>query len=146
VGPHRALPEIERLSDAGDKDGAMRLLYEASKIIPDDPYLEQYVKNIAMPLTLDSEPPGATVYVKGYNHPEREWIRLGETPLEDVLVGMPARFRVEKEGYVPFEGAPVAVRPMFRLYRKDEIPPGMVHIPAGNVTFGGIDPVQLDEF
>jgi serine/threonine protein kinase/formylglycine-generating enzyme required for sulfatase activity len=141
-----ALPEIERLSDAGDKDGAMRLLYEASAIIPDDPYLEQYVKNIAMPMTLDSEPPGATVYVKGYDHPEREWIRLGETPLEDALVGLPARFRVEKEGYVPFEGAPFAVQLTFRLYRKGEIPPGMVHIPAGDVTFGATDPVRLDGF
>ncbi|MDX1389906.1 MAG: serine/threonine-protein kinase, partial [Acidobacteriota bacterium] len=75
---NEAIPEIERLYNAGDRDGAMRLFYEASEIIPDDTYLVQAGKSMANPLSFESEPPGATVYVKGYNHPEREWFRLGE--------------------------------------------------------------------
>ena len=62
----------------GDKDAAMRLFYEASEIIPGDPYLEQFLASIASPVSLDSDPPGATVSVKGYNAPDRTWIRLGE--------------------------------------------------------------------
>ena len=143
---NEALPEIERLYSAGDQDGAMRLLYEASEIIPDDPFLVQYVENIGIPLSLDSDPPGATVWVKGYNHPDREWIRLGETPLENAFVALPARFRVEKEGYVTFEGAPFGVRLTFRLFREDEIPPGMVRVAAGSAEFGDGDAVALDAF
>jgi len=142
---NEALPEIERLFKEGDQDAAIRLLNEASEIIPEDPYLVDYLKSIGIPLTLDSDPPGATVWVKGYKHPEREWIRLGETPLEEAVVAMPSRFRVEKEGYVAFEGAPFDIRTTFRLFREDEIPPGMVHVAAGSASYGG-QSVDLDEF
>ena len=143
---NEALPEIERLYTSGDRDGAIRLLNQASQIIPDDPYLVQYVENIAIPVSFTSDPPGATVYVKGYNHPEREWINLGATPIENALIGLPSRFRVEKEGYATFEGAPFGMRTNFRLFREDEIPPGMVWIDGGSVEFGAAEPVALDEF
>jgi serine/threonine protein kinase/formylglycine-generating enzyme required for sulfatase activity len=143
---NEALPEIERLYSSGDRDGAMRLLYRASEIIPDDPYLVQQSKNIAMPLSIDSDPPGAAVFVKGYNNPERPWLRLGEAPLEDVPVAQPARFRIEKDGYLPFEGAPFSMRQTFRLFREDEVPPGMVFVPGGAAEFGAAGPVALDDF
>lgn len=143
---NEALPEIERLFDEGDRDAALRLAREASEVIPDDPFLERYLENIAIPLSLDSDPPGAAVYTKGYEHPEREWIHIGETPLEQVIVPLPARFRVEKEGYVPFEGAPFGgTRWTFRLFRQDETPSGMVHVPAGEVQMGGA-PIALGDF
>jgi pimeloyl-ACP methyl ester carboxylesterase len=143
---NEALPEIERLYSSGDRDGAMRLLYEASEIIPDDPYLMQYFSYIAMSLTIDSDPPSATVYVKGYNHPDREWIRMGETPLENAAVSHPARIRVEKEGYATYEGAPFGIHLNLRLFREDEIPPGMVFVPAGTADVGAAEPVALDDF
>jgi serine/threonine protein kinase len=141
-----ALPEIERLYNSGDRDGAMRLLYEASEIIPDDPYLMHYFNAVSVPLAIDTDPPGATVSVKGYNHPDREWIRLGETPIENTAVALPTRFRIEKEGYATFEGAPFGMRQTFRLFREDEIPPGMVYVPEGNAEFGAAEPVALDGF
>ncbi len=143
---NEALPEIERLFGEGDKDAAMRLLYEATAIIPDDPFLVEHLKNITIPVSLDSDPPGATVYVKGYEHPEREWFRLGETPLEDAIVALPARFRIEKESYVPFEGAPFGINLTFRLFREAEMPPGMVYVPGGSASFGSVGPVRLDPF
>ena len=143
---NEALPEVERLYSSGDRDAAMRLLYEAAEIIPDDPYLEQYFSSITIPLAIDSDPPGATVSVKGYNHPEREWMTLGETPLENAAVAQPARFRVEKQGYATFEGAPFGLRETFRLFREDEIPPGMVFVPGGTAEFGAAEPVALDDF
>ena len=143
---NEALSEIERLHDSGDGDGAMRLLYEASEIIPEDPRLLEYVSSITVPLSFDSDPPGATIYTKGYDHPEREWILLGETPIESVPIGLPARFRIEKEGYLPFEGAPFAMQQTFRLFREDEVPPGMVYVAAGTAEFGASDPVGLEEF
>ena len=143
---NEALPEIERLYTSGDRDGAVRLLYKASEIIPDDPYLKQYFNSISIPIAIDSDPPGATVYVKGYNHPEREWIRLGETPLADAVVCLPARFRLEKDGYSTFEGAPFGVHLSVRLFRADEIPPGMVWVSGGTADFGAGEPVALDGF
>jgi serine/threonine protein kinase/formylglycine-generating enzyme required for sulfatase activity len=143
---NEALPEVERLYNSGDRDAAMRLLYEAAAIIPDDPYLVQYFSNITIPQNIDSDPPGATVSVKGYNHPEREWMTLGVTPIEKTAIALPARFRVEKEGYVTFEGAPLNLFQTFRLFREDEIPPGMVHVPGGTASLGDAKPVSLDDF
>ena len=59
---------------------------------------------------------------------------------------MPARFRVEKEGYSTFEGAPFGVRLTVRLFREDEIPNGMVYVPGGTAEFGAADPVPLEGF
>lgn len=143
---NEALPEIERLLTAGDQDAAIRLLREASEVIPEDPFLEEYMRTVGLPITLESEPTGATVFVKGYDHPARDWIRLGETPLEQVLLPVPARFRVEKEGYAPFEGAPFGPRVIFRLFAEEEIPPGMVYVPAGTASFGASEAARLDEF
>ena len=44
------------------------------------------------------------------------------------------------------EGAPFGVRVTFRLFREDEIPPGMVHVPGGTAGFGATEPVALDGF
>jgi hypothetical protein len=143
---NEALPEIERLHNAGDRDAAMRLLYEASEIIPDDPYLMQYFKSTLVSVSLDSEPSGAMVSVKGYNHPEREWMPLGETPLDESPVALPARVRIEKEGYVPYEGSPFGFGLKIRLFREDEMPAGMVWVPGGSAKFGGGDSVALEGF
>ena len=143
---NEAIPEIERLYNEGDKDGAMRLLYEAMEIIPEDPFLVEHLRNFIFRVSLTSQPPGASVYVKGYRHPEREWIELGETPIEDLLVTLPARFRLEKEGYVSFEGAPSAPLISIRLFRAEEMPPEMVYVAAGAADFVDAGPIALDEF
>jgi formylglycine-generating enzyme required for sulfatase activity/predicted esterase len=124
----------------------MRLVYEAERIVPDDPRLTRYIKSIAIPVDIDSDPSGATVYVKGYSNPEREWIRIGKTPINNKAVGLPVRIRIEKDGFVPFEGAPFSMNTYIRLFPEQEIPPGMVHVPAGSPGLGSANGVALDEF
>jgi formylglycine-generating enzyme required for sulfatase activity/predicted esterase len=143
---NEALPEIERLWTAGDRDGAMRLVYEAQSIIPDDPRLQRYLTNIAVPVDVESDPSGAVVYVKGYNHPDRDWIRIGETPIQSKSLGMPVRFRVEKEGYVPFEGAPFHMNILIPLFPEEEIPTGMVFVPAGTAGLGDTGSIEIADF
>jgi dienelactone hydrolase len=53
---------------------------------------------------------------------------------------------VELEGYAPFEGAPFGPQIAFRLFRDAEMPPGMVWVPAGSMSFGTSDSVPLDGF
>jgi formylglycine-generating enzyme required for sulfatase activity len=143
---NEALPEIERLWNEGDRDGAIRLAYEAESIIPDDPRLQRYLTNIAVPVDVESDPSGAVVYVKGYDHPERDWIRIGETPITDKSLGMPVRFRVEKEGYAPFEGSPFAMDILIPLFPEEEIPTGMVFVPAGAASLGDTGSIEIGEF
>ena len=95
-------------------------------------------------MTLDSEPPGATVYTKGYNHPEREWIEVGETPIEHVVVAQPARFRVEMEGYVPFEGAPFGAHVPSVCFGRRRSRPGWCRAAASD--FGDGPSVEIEDF
>ncbi|MHC4832079.1 MAG: SUMF1/EgtB/PvdO family nonheme iron enzyme, partial [Planctomycetota bacterium] len=102
--------------------------------------------SLFFPVRIDSDPPGAVERARGYDHPEREWLRLGETPIEKAVLEFPLRFRVEKDGYLPFEGAPFGIPLSFELFREDEVPEGMVHVGAGGASFGSADRVTLDAF
>jgi serine/threonine protein kinase len=141
-----ALPEIERLVDTGDWDGAMRLIREAADIIPDDPRLLQLEASALFPVTVESEPPGATVLVKGYTSLDRDWINVGKTPLIEVPMAGPARMRIELDGYLPFEGGLFPDDVRATLYTEAEVPEGMVHIPAGSIRFEDAGPIALDAF
>lgn len=143
---NEALPEIERLTNAHDWDGAMRLIREAAEVIPDDPRLLQLQASALYPVTVNSDPPGATVLVKGYVNTDRDWIDIGRTPLADVPIAVPMRMRIELDGYLPYEAGLFTIDVRVTLYREAEVPQGMVHIPAGPVRFEDAGPIELDAF
>ena len=132
-----ALPEIERLAAEGDVDGGFRLARQARAIAPDDPQLRQLWNNLTSAVSIDSDPQGAEVAVKGYGS-TRDWMPVGTTPLKNVEVpnGL-TRWRLTKAGYDPVE---VSSDPLtlakFRLVPSGTGPPGMVFVPRG--------PVDLD--
>ena len=143
---NEALPEIGRLADIGDWDGAMRLIREAAEVIPDDPRLLQLEANALLPVSVESEPAGATVLVKGYTNIDRPWIDLGTTPLTKVPMPGPGRMRVELEGFLPFEIGLFAGDLNLKFHRESDVPEGMVRIPAGSVDFLNADGVDLEAF
>jgi formylglycine-generating enzyme required for sulfatase activity/predicted Ser/Thr protein kinase len=123
-----AIPEIQRLTAQDDNDAAFRLAVEALTVLPDDPVLKQLLANCTVPTSVVSDPPGATVAMKGYSALDRSWYSLGRTPLETVpLPYGPLRFQVSKDGYQPLElsaWGPVTIR--FRLDPVSSVPAGMV--------------------
>ena len=140
------LPEIERLTDAHDWDGAMRLIREASAIIPDDPQLAQLQATALFPVTITSDPPGARVLMRGYANTDREWIDLGTTPLTDLFVANPHRIRIELDGYEPFEAGMFGLNLNVTLHQAGTVPEGMVHVDGGAVRFYSAGPVEVDPF
>jgi serine/threonine protein kinase len=141
-----ALPEIARLTDTGDWDGAMRLIREAADVIPEDPRLLQLEASALLPVTVESDPPGARVLVKGYTKLDREWIDLGTTPLVEVSMPGPARIRIELDGYLPFEGGLHLGAVRVKLYKQSEVPRGMVRVAAGAASFENAGPHEIDAF
>jgi len=142
-----ALPEAERLGDAGDRDAAVRLLREAAEVIPDDPRLQEILANFSLPVSIESEPSGAEAFVKGYLHDERPWIPLGPTPIRDIRIAFPMRLRLEKPGYSPLELAPTVGPGMrFELHPEGEAPTGMVRVPSGEAAFGAGLRVEVPAF
>jgi len=58
------------------------LAVQVEEIIPDEPGLEELFEVTARAIDISSDPPGADVYYRRYEHPEEEWQYLGRTPIE----------------------------------------------------------------
>ena len=86
-------------------------------------------------LDAGSDPAGATVAWKSYRDEEGDWEPIGMTPLVDVPVPLDIlRLRMTYEGLAPVEFAVAYSKPHIKLHRPDQIPPGMVHVPDGDVA------------
>ncbi|HUP45268.1 MAG TPA: SUMF1/EgtB/PvdO family nonheme iron enzyme, partial [Thermoanaerobaculia bacterium] len=139
--------QIAARIESGKLYDAYRLLLRARKHRPDDPELEKMFGRITLPIQVVTEPPGAKVSVKGYATPNAPWERLGVTPLKLRVPYALMRWRIEKEGFETFEGAPLSggsIRTLMTGLALDPAgtaPPGMVRVPS-SVFRGG--PHRLD--
>ena len=150
------LPRIQRLADSGETEAAFRLAREASAAIPDDPGLRRVWPRVAVPVTIRTEPPGATLYRRAYAARDTTWQLVGLTPLDSVWfpIGF-SRVKLEKRGFRPFLGALdpqwAPTRPI-RLETDSTALPGMVRVLGADrvdLHFPGLDhlaPVPLADY
>lgn len=164
AGAHRArtewIPEIARLVDSGDNAGAFALAQEARRYAPDDPLLNSLTPLFAARYAVTSSPDGAEVRVRPYDGSDADWQALGHTPLTEVELPRTALlWRFAKEGFVAAEqansafgsqidtgaGGAISVGKLHvELKSTDELPPDMVHVPAGPaVPAGEVQPVAI---
>ena len=143
-----ALPEIARLLEEENTDAAFRLGRQAERYIPDDPQLRDLRRHYAARVQVESTPPGADVYLKGYLNDEGDWMHVGRTPMADVPVPSGyLRWRVTMDGVAPVERAAYSIGPVqFTLHPTADTPAGMVHVPGGAFAFRGFPPARLDDF
>ena len=147
-----ALPEITRLSEAGEIYQAYHLALEAGRYIPDDPELNEKLDRITLPLPIVTEPSGATVHIKGYMTPDEPWELLGETPFQARIPYALARFKISKEGFEDFIGAPFGEHPLMVLSSGLPLDPvgtrpdGMVRIPGGGIQRPEFELVAIDGY
>lgn len=131
---HEAIPQISALIDKGSVFEAYRLAFRAKRATPDAPELEKLLGRISLPVKFVTDPPGATVSMKGYDTPDAPWEPLGTTPLETRIPYALMRIQIRKDGFETFEGAPFGAGTiaMFaqgvKLEPKDSWPAGMVRV------------------
>ncbi|MEP6390284.1 MAG: SUMF1/EgtB/PvdO family nonheme iron enzyme [Halioglobus sp.] len=105
-----------------------------------DPSLNQMMLDLTVPVSLDSQPSGATLMVGPYDAQESDWVELGTTPLEGIRLPLTKlRFHIHKPGYVDLDVAP-SVLPFpetFQLHTESATPAGMVFVPRGPVSYMG---------
>jgi eukaryotic-like serine/threonine-protein kinase len=141
-----AVPEIQRLVDRDDYDGAFRLAREAIAVLPDDPRLKQLWLDITFVASIESKPPGAAVAMKGYLSPDASWIPIGRTPLENVRVPFGAlRASVTSDGFAPVETSGGGGRFRYTLDPPAAVPPGMVRVLGSLSTIEGSS-VRLEDY
>ena len=153
------LPEVERLIEMSWRDFTepYKLAVQAEKIIPNEPRLVELLSECAMSINIQTEPPGADIYVKEYNKPESEWEYLGISPLENIRLPISIfRWKMEKEGYETVMGASSSwIRTQAEfipnhitrvLDKKGSIPQGMVRVPGAKTRQGELDSFFIDRF
>jgi cephalosporin-C deacetylase-like acetyl esterase len=146
-----ALPEIARLVEKEDDYRAFLLARQAQPHLSDKAALQRFWIDHTFPLTVETNPSGASVLMKPYREVDAPWEPLGRTPLKEVSVPVThLRLRIEKDGFEPIEVAsdmsgPLRVR-RFTLDEKDKAPKGMVRVPGEVHEYEGLPSVTLGDF
>lgn len=155
-----ALPELQRLADVAPPIESYQksvrvfeLAEKAGPYINSNPEFQKILLNCAVCPFVETQPAGASIYIKEYVSPNQVWKLLGTTPLKDVA--MPFiyyRWKVEKEGYetVFFVSEPsgligpgvdpelIPLKITIVLQKEGTTPPGMVRIPAMRTNIDGL--------
>lgn len=133
------LPEIRQLLDEGRSCAAFRLVDRVERHLPGDPELARIRENFTRHVSIQTDPPGADVYIRDYlgTATDARWEHLGRTPLQAVPI--PAgytRYRMSKPGLRTAEGYTAsavtgAVGSLtVRLEPEGSSPTGMVRVSA----------------
>ena len=143
-----ALPEIARLVEKEDDYHAFLLARQTQPHLPGNAALQRFWIDHTFPLTLETNPPGASVLMKPYREVDARWEPLGRTPFKALRA--PAanlRLRIEKEGFDPVEvESDFSGGMRFRTFTLDEegkAPTGMVRVPGGIQEYPGLPSVEL---
>jgi len=139
---------------------AYNLAIEAEKYIPNDAKLLALFTKCSINISVKTEPPGASLYIKDYKKSNDEWGLLGISPLENIKVPMGYfRWKFEKEGYETVFAAAITFafdltkktqfvpNEVFRkLDKKGSIPPGMVRVPSTETGIGVFGDFFIDKY
>lgn len=144
-----ALPEAARLVEEGDGAGAFPYLFQALHILPRDAGANRILREISHPFAVRTTPPAADVYLKPYTTPDAQWIWLGRSPVENLLLPLGNfRWRIVKAGYRSVEAAGgfQSNSLEFTMDADRGLPDGMVHVPGGDFRALNLRPAHLDDF
>ena len=148
-----ALPELARtcerilgLEEGPDSWSAFLLAREIEKLAPGEPMLERLRPEFTLPVSVTSEPSGASVLACYYGDLEDAWISLGSTPVSAVPLprGL-SRIRIEAPGHRTVHdlllNLPRSVSNAsdqetatwhYPLQRPDDVPADMEFVPPGS--------------
>jgi formylglycine-generating enzyme required for sulfatase activity/dienelactone hydrolase len=134
-----SLDEIRRLTGEYKYPEAYAIAQQLDSQITDDSIRESMWSAVARGLTLETDPPGATVFRRDFDSTDSDWLELGVTPLHvrRFPYGL-SRLRFELEGYLPRETADfssrIASAGTFILDTPETMPAGMVRVSGGLTT------------
>jgi formylglycine-generating enzyme required for sulfatase activity len=134
-----SLDEITRLVGEYKYSDAYAIAEDLDRQIADDSIRESMWSEVARELTLETDPPGATVFRKDYLSPDAAWQELGVTPVhvKRFPQGL-SRLRFELEGFLPRETANfssrIASAGAFILDTPETMPTGMTRVSGGSTT------------
>jgi pimeloyl-ACP methyl ester carboxylesterase len=113
---------------------AFELTTEAEKYIPNDSLLKNLWPKISESISLQTQPEGAKVFLKDYDHPTDKWEEAGITPFENRRVPLGyKRIKIEKDGFQTIfitSFGLLDIRNPLKLDSVSTLPQNMVRIPS----------------
>ncbi|NCF72375.1 MAG: SUMF1/EgtB/PvdO family nonheme iron enzyme [Gammaproteobacteria bacterium] len=143
------LNEIQRLTGEYSFGEAYAIAEKLDSQITDDSVRDSMWSEVARQLTLETDPPGATVLRRDYDSTDADWTELGVTPLDvkRFPLGL-SRLRFELDGYLTRETAnfssSIAEAGVFVLDTPESIPPGMIRVSGAEARIWVPGLEQLD--
>ncbi len=148
-----AVPQAAQLIEHNQPLAALKLVQQAEQYVPSSRELIRLKEDLPIrAATIETEPPGAEIYVTDYADPKAadfsQWEHLGRSPLatDRLPRGGYYRIRAIKDGFEPVESAAfVSGLGTFRmeLQTTQAVPPGMVWIPLKSPTSFAFMGVEL---
>lgn len=129
----RSLPEIRGLIEKGDTYAAFKVACQIEADLKDDPELLSLWPKISVVASIDTNPPGLDVHVRGYRQPDSPWQSLGRSPLAKVRLARDFyRWEFRGASRAPVEQVrPAEAELRFDLMTPEPSPTGMVFVPRG---------------
>jgi formylglycine-generating enzyme required for sulfatase activity len=142
------LPHIADLFQKEQFAVAYRALRRVEPRLAGDPAFVKVQRDNLYPLKVQTDPPGAELYIKGYGELKNDWLYLGRSPLETRGPNGYFRWRITKVGYTTFEGTEAAAIADLRfvLVPEGSVPAGMVRVPGRDVQVAGVGAVRIPDF
>jgi serine/threonine protein kinase/formylglycine-generating enzyme required for sulfatase activity len=156
VAARESVPQVKELAGQGKYFDAYDLAVKLGEPLPDDATLAELMHEISDDLSVQTEPAGASVYLKRFaldstaKIPARELI--GTTPISNLRIARGEYvLEVEREGYAPVArtissalnrveailGASPAIRVNLKLIEKRKVPDRMVFVPGSDYSLVG---------
>jgi len=152
------LPEVRRLYKKDDYSAAFNLINRIRGYISQDPELIEVIPEIERTISVETDPPGAEVFIRDYRDPKDDWEFLGQTPIQMKKISREfKRWKIAKEGYDTIEGSDMieggpitrkvdSLKLSIKMIPKGGFPPEMVRIPGGETEVGKLEDFLLDKF
>ncbi|MEO8431180.1 MAG: protein kinase [Acidobacteriota bacterium] len=138
------LPEVARLVEQQKFGAAVALAREAERDAPAD--VARMRRESWLPVTVVTDPAGASVFMKQYADVKADWQALGPSPVETRMPLANYRWRLTKPGFATVEAAAATFRSPIALIPASRVPEGMVRTSGGMYSLRSLPPVALDDF
>jgi formylglycine-generating enzyme required for sulfatase activity/tRNA A-37 threonylcarbamoyl transferase component Bud32/dienelactone hydrolase len=151
----KVMPEIERLAGESKWASAYFLAKQIEPVIADDPTFVKLRPSYAARGIIKTDPPGAEVLIAEYGTASDNWVSVGTTPTDTMLLPRGLwRLKLQKQGFVPFDGASsvgLVNQRAIKLDATGSIPENMVRVPGGNYILDipgldHLDSVRVGEY
>jgi len=133
------LPRLLDLAREGRDVEAFALAQPLQSSLGDDPVFRRVWDDVTLPLSITTEPPGASVEMRDYDATDDGFHEIGQSPIEGLRISRSAKvLRIRKPGFRTrviageVEIIARATAQAIVLDAEDAIPAGMVRVTAGS--------------